>query len=147
MSSKSSSYRFPLYLQSPSYSISPWNQQVTNSYPANRKPEQFHCWAGARIYFFCAHSSQLQVSKPLTDNTPLLKGAVICRKEYLLLWWLSSPYFTFLHCKMDWFSPEKIQTFTKLFNWNLLALFPLWLYCNPVSFMRIFRGPLSPFSS
>jgi len=43
MSSKPSSYSFPLYLLSPSYSISPWNQQTTHSYLY--KSEQLFCWA------------------------------------------------------------------------------------------------------
>lgn len=104
------------------------------SFAAEQEQERIFSWA---------HSSQLWTSKASTDNIYLLKGVekrIYCYDCSLALILYSSTVKLFIF-------PLKKQTFTKFFSWNLLAFFPLQLYYILVSFMRIFRALLSPFSS
>lgn len=146
-SSKPSSYSFPLYLQSPTLSVpesNRWVILILNVGSLNNfVPEQGkECFFQDPILLILLATGE----QALTDNVPLLKGVAICRKEHLLLWLQPSTYFAFLCCKIGRFSPEKAELYKLIQLQSVCFVFPL-LYCIPVSFMKIFRDVLSPFSS
>jgi len=63
----------------------------------------------------------LRASKPLTDNLPLLKGAVIHRKKSIYCSDCSLALISHSSTVKLISFPLKKQTFMKFFGWNLLA--------------------------